>query len=218
MRLVLLGAPGAGKGTMAAELTKKYKITHISTGDIFRENIRDNTSLGQEAKRYMDQGFLVPDDITIQMVRERLSHEDCSEGFLLDGYPRTSEQALALEEMLKEKNQSLDGVIRLSVSRETIISRLSSRRVCMDCSAVYNTGMNPPKQEHQCDHCGGRVIRRDDDEPETIATRLQTYHERTAPLIEWYQKKGLIIDVNNEVSSKHAAIQAMTALDAREVK
>ena len=212
MRLVLLGAPGSGKGTLAAELTKKYDIAHISTGDIFRANIKENTPLGQEAKTYIDKGLLVPDEVTVKLVLDRLSSDDCKAGFLLDGFPRNLTQAKALEAFLQEKGMTLDGVIRIMVTDETIKTRVSSRRVCVSCGASYNIKFKPPLQEMICDVCQGEVIQRPDDAPETVQVRLNTYQEQTAPLISFFERLGLVIEADNEDDYHIAVKQAIDAL------
>lgn len=192
MRLILLGAPGAGKGTQAVNLSKELRIPHISTGDIFRANIREGTKLGLEAKRYIDAGNLVPDELTVSIVRDRLQKDDCSNGFLLDGFPRTIPQAESLEDALKSMNTKLDGVVNLEVPEDVIVRRMAGRRVCKDCGRSYHVINIPPKQEGICDSCGGPLIIRDDDREETVLERLKTYIEKTEPLIGFYEKRGLL--------------------------
>jgi adenylate kinase len=217
MRLIILGAPGSGKGTIAAELTKKYGIVHISTGDIFRANIKEKTPLGIKAKEYIDRGDLVPDSVTIDMLEDRLSQPDCDAGFLLDGFPRTIVQAEELDRLLAQKNVAVDAVISIVISDEEIKSRITGRRVCISCGASYNIPFKPTKVEGICDECGGEVIQRQDDKPETVLSRLQTYHEKTQPLIDFYEAKGLILEASNEVNYKLAVEQVVNGLSDRKI-
>ena len=200
MRLILLGAPGSGKGTIAAELTKNYGILHISTGDIFRANIKEQTPLGLEAKKFIDRGALVPDSITIAMIEDRLAQPDCEAGFMLDGFPRTIVQAQELDKMLAKKGVALTAAISIVISDDEIKLRVSGRRVCIACGASYNIPFKPAKVDGICDVCGGEVIQRDDDKPETVLSRLKTYHEKTQPLIDYYKAQNLILTANNEVN------------------
>ena len=193
LRAVLLGPPGAGKGTQAVKLVDKYQVPHISTGDIFRKNI-EGTELGVKAKSYIDAGKLVPDELTCEIVTSRLLEDDCANGFLLDGFPRTIFQADKLDQFLKENGMKLDIVINLSVPSEQIISRLSGRRICRSCGASYNIVTIPPKKEGVCDRCGGELYQRKDDAPETVASRLKTYDEQTAPLVDYYKNTGVLAD------------------------
>lgn len=192
MDLIMLGPPGSGKGTQAKRLSDRFGIPQISTGDILREAVKEGTPLGQEAKRYMDQGKLVPDDVVIGIVKERLKEGDCHKGFILDGFPRTVAQAEALERMLGEMGRGIDHVIDIEVSEEELLRRLTGRRTCRRCGAMYHIVFNPPKQEGICDRCGGELYQRDDDREETIKARLKVYQEQTAPLIDLYQKRGLL--------------------------
>lgn len=212
MKLILLGAPGSGKGTMAAVLKKEYQITHISTGDIFRANIKEQTPLGIEAKKYMDQGALVPDELTISMVEDRLAQPDCANGYLLDGFPRTIAQAEKLDAMLASKNTKLDAVINVTVPQEIIMERVVNRRVCTSCGESFNVVSRPTKVEGVCDVCGKEVIQRDDDKPETVKQRLVTYEENTKPLIDFYMAKGIVITADNSSSPEVAFQQASEAL------
>jgi adenylate kinase len=195
----LLGAPGAGKGTHAKRLSSLLGIPHISTGDIFREEMEKNSELGQEVRRYVEKGELVPDEVVNQIVKKRLSQDDCKKGFILDGYPRTLQQAEALEQILKELSLPLKKVINLVVSEEEIIRRLSGRRICRNCGAIFHIVNMPPKKEGICDYCGGELYQRDDDKPEAIRHRLAVYHKQTEPLIRFYEEKGLLVNVNCEV-------------------
>lgn len=195
MRLILLGAPGAGKGTQAVLLEEKFNIPHISTGDIFRSNIKNNTALGKKAKEYIDKGALVPDDVTVEIVKDRISQEDCKKGFILDGFPRTIPQAEYLDNAMAEMGADIDYVIDISVTDDVIVRRLSGRRVCKSCGATYHVKSNPPSKEGICDNCGGEVVQRDDDKEETILKRLKTYHDQTEPLIEYYKRKGKLVTV-----------------------
>lgn len=192
MNLILLGPPGAGKGTQATRLVSKYGIPHISTGDIFRENIKKGTPLGKKAKEYMDRGELVPDSLVIDLATDRLSQDDCKDGFLLDGFPRTIEQAVALDAYLKENNRKIDRVIDLDVEKEELIKRLIGRRVCKDCGATYHVDHMPPKQAGLCDKCKGELIQRADDTRETVENRIDVYNRQTKPLLDYYHKAGNI--------------------------
>jgi adenylate kinase len=200
MQLILLGPPGSGKGTLAADLVDLYQVPHISTGDIFRRNIEKGTKLGHKAELFMRRGELVPDALTITMVEDRLDQHDCTQGFLLDGFPRTLPQAAALEEMPAVKKRPIDAVINLQVSDATILKRLSGRRHCSGCGRSYNIISMPPQEEGICDDCGQPLVQRQDDREETITRRLTTYQHQTEPLIDYYRGKGLLMDINNEGS------------------
>lgn len=188
MRIILLGPPGAGKGTQAERVSKEYGIMHISTGDIFRAAVKNGTPLGLKAKEYMDKGELVPDEIVVGIVRERILQDDCKNGFLLDGFPRTVAQAEALNETLAANGQQIDSVISLEVVDSEIVNRLTARRVCRACGATYNTVSGPSKVDGICDKCGGELYQRDDDTEATVANRLSVYHKETSPLIDFYTK------------------------------
>ncbi|NCB16573.1 MAG: adenylate kinase [Synergistales bacterium] len=189
MRIILLGSPGAGKGTLAAEIDKKYPVAHISTGDIFRENVKNNTPLGLKARSYMDAGKLVPDDIVIAMMEDRLREPDCEKGFILDGFPRTVPQAKALEKILEELHLSLDKVVLLDVDEETVVKRLSGRRTCRTCGAIYNVEFKPSAKGELCEKCGGELYQRDDDREDVIRKRLRVFYDQTAPVISYYEGK-----------------------------
>jgi adenylate kinase len=204
MRLILLGAPGSGKGTIAAELKNITGIPHISTGDIFRHNIRNATPLGEKASEFIKQGALVPDEITIGMVAGRLREDDCEKGFMLDGFPRTIVQANALTGILNSMNVRLTAVINVVLDDQTVVRRLAGRRVCRGCGKSYNQITMQPKTDGVCDDCGGEVVQREDDKPETVAKRLETYHEQTSPLEEFYRQQGIMIDVRNDGTSQEA--------------
>lgn len=192
MKVVLFGPPGAGKGTQAKSICNRYSIPHISTGDIFRKNISENTPLGIEAKKYIDNGQLVPDEVTINMVKDRLQAEDCKLGYLLDGFPRTVHQANALEEFLNDRKESLDTALLIQVPSEFILERMTGRRVCPSCGASYHVKFNPTKIESKCDVCGSDIIQRKDDSEETVKERLAVYERQTQPLIEYYKEKDLL--------------------------
>ena len=196
MKLVILGPPGAGKGTQAEYIVKRYNIPHISTGDIFRENIKNNTELGKEAKSYMDKGLLVPDDLVIALVENRLNKDDAKEGFLLDGFPRTVAQAVSLDSILDKNDEKLTKVINISVDPEILIERAVGRRVCKTCGMTYHVKFNPPKEEGICDKDGTKLIQRDDDTEETVKTRISVYFDQTAPLIDYYRAQNLLVDID----------------------
>lgn len=196
MKIIMLGAPGAGKGTQAKMLSERYGIPHISTGDIFRMNIKNNTKLGQKAKGYMDAGQLVPDELVVDLVVDRIKAKDCMKGFILDGFPRTIPQAEALDYALNNQNEKIDYAINVDVPDENIIKRMSGRRACVGCGATYHLVYNPTKTEGVCDVCGEKLILRDDDKPETVQKRLDVYHEQTQPLIDYYNKKEVILTVD----------------------
>ncbi len=198
MRLVFLGPPGAGKGTQSEKLSKELNIPHISTGDIFRKNIKEQTTLGLKAREYMDKGLLVPDDIVVEIVKTRLLESDCKEGFMLDGFPRTEIQAKALDDSLKEMGLELDCVINIEVPSEELISRLTGRRVCKECGATYHIKYDPPKIEGICGSCGGPLIQRDDDTRETVERRLKVYRAETEPLIKYYTDKNILITLDGK--------------------
>lgn len=200
LRAVLLGPPGAGKGTQAVRLVEKYEIPHISTGDIFRKNIKEGTELGKKAQEYMNAGALVPDELVVDLVKDRLQQDDCKNGFLLDGFPRTIFQAEKLDEFLSESNQKMDIVINLKVEKEALIKRLTGRRVCKDCGASYHIVNLPPKKEGVCDICGGELIQRKDDNIETVENRINVYEDQTAPLIGYYKEAGSLVDFDGEAS------------------
>ena len=196
MKIIMLGAPGAGKGTQAKKIAGKYEIPHISTGDIFRANIKNGTELGKKAKTYMDQGLLVPDELVVDLVVDRVNQKDCENGYVLDGFPRTIPQAEALDKALTAMGQKLDYALNVDVPDENIVRRMSGRRACVSCGATYHLEYAPAKQEGVCDTCGGELILRDDDKPETVQKRLNVYHEQTQPLIDYYTKAGILKTVD----------------------
>lgn len=198
MNLVLMGLPGAGKGTQAEKIVEKYGIPHISTGDMFRAAMKEGTELGLKAKSFMDQGALVPDEVTIGIVRERLSKEDCQKGFLLDGFPRTVPQAEALEDILTELNKKIDYVINIDVDQEILMERLTGRRICKSCGGTYHLVFNPPSKEGTCDRCGGELYQRADDNAETVNNRLQVNIEQSKPLLDFYETKGYLKNINGQ--------------------
>lgn len=196
MKIIMLGAPGAGKGTQAKKLAAKYDIPHISTGDIFRANIKNGTELGNKAKVYMDQGLLVPDELVVDLVVDRFKESDCVKGYVLDGFPRTIPQAKALDEALAKNGDAVEYAIDVDVPDANIISRMSGRRACVNCGGTYHLVTIPPKKEGICDVCGKELILREDDKPETVEKRLKVYHEQTQPLIEYYKNKGILKSVD----------------------
>ena len=196
MRLIMLGAPGAGKGTQAKKIAAKYQIPHISTGDIFRANIKAGTELGMKAKSYMDQGQLVPDEVTIGMLLDRISQDDSKAGYVLDGFPRTIPQAESLTAALKERGEKIDYAVNVDVPDENIVNRMSGRRACIGCGATYHILFNAPKTADVCDTCGEKLVLRDDDKPETVQKRLNVYHDQTQPLIDYYAKAGVLREVD----------------------
>ncbi len=196
MKIIMLGAPGAGKGTQAKKIADRYHIPHISTGDIFRANIKAGTELGKKAKEFMDQGLLVPDEVTIGMLMDRISEEDCKDGYILDGFPRTIPQAESLTKALAEKGTSVDFAINVDVPDENIIHRMGGRRACLNCGATYHIEYAAPKTEGVCDKCGSALVLRDDDQPETVKKRLNVYHEQTQPLIEYYGNANVLKEVD----------------------
>jgi len=198
MNLVLMGLPGAGKGTQAEKIVEKYNIPHISTGDMFRAAIKDGTELGLQAKSFMDKGALVPDEVTIGIVKERLSKDDCKEGFLLDGFPRTVAQAAALEDMLSELKRPIDYVINVDVDKDILMERLTGRRICKECGATYHLVFNPPANEGVCTRCGGELYQRADDNAETVQNRLEVNLAQTKPLISFYEDKGTLRNINGQ--------------------
>lgn len=199
MKIIMLGAPGAGKGTQAKQIADKYHIPHISTGDIFRANIKNGTELGKKAKEYMDQGALVPDELTCDLVMDRIAQDDAKNGFVLDGFPRTIPQAEALTAALEKIGQKMDFAIDVDVPDENIVNRMSGRRACLNCGATYHIVSIPPKKEGICDRCGSEIVLRDDDKPETVQKRLTVYHEQTQPLIDYYKKQGILQSVDGTV-------------------
>ena len=199
MKIIMMGAPGAGKGTQAKMIAEKYAIPHISTGDIFRANIKNGTELGKEAKKYMDQGKLVPDELTVKILLDRVAQPDCANGYVLDGFPRTIPQAEVLDKALCELGDKIDYAINVDVPDENIVNRMGGRRACVGCGATYHIKYNAPKEENTCDTCGSDLIIRDDDKPETVQNRLSVYHEQTQPLIDFYEKQGVLKTVDGTV-------------------
>ena len=199
MKIVMLGAPGAGKGTQAKMIAEKYMIPHISTGDIFRANIKNGTELGKQAKEYMDKGQLVPDELTVKILLDRVAQEDCKNGYVLDGFPRTIPQAEVLDKALTELGDHIDYAIDVNVPDENIIKRMSGRRACLTCGATYHIEHVPPKKEGICDACGNELVLRDDDKPETVKNRLDVYHKQTQPLINYYTEKNILKTVDGTV-------------------
>ncbi|HJD14372.1 MAG TPA: adenylate kinase [Candidatus Ruminococcus avistercoris] len=200
MKIIMLGAPGAGKGTQAKKIAEKYHIPHISTGDIFRANIKNGTELGNKAKTYMEQGLLVPDELVCDLVVDRVKQDDCANGYVLDGFPRTIPQAESLDAALKAMGQAVDYAVNVEVPDENIIHRMGGRRACLACGATYHVENIPPKKEGICDVCGANLVLRDDDKPETVKKRLDVYHEQTQPLIDYYTKAGVLVEVDGTMA------------------
>ena len=211
MKIIMLGAPGAGKGTQAKMIAEKYGVPHVSTGDIFRANIKNGTELGKEVKQYMDKGQLVPDELTVKILLDRVAQPDCENGYVLDGFPRTIPQAEVLDKELTKLGDAIDYAINVDVPDENIVKRMSGRRACVTCGATYHIEHIPPKKEGVCDKCGSELILRDDDKPETVLNRLKVYHEQTQPLIDFYNEKGVLRTVDGTVEMKDvfAAIVAI---------
>ena len=213
MNLMVFGAPGAGKGTQAKFLIEKYDIPQISTGDILRAAIADKTDMGMEAKKFMDEGKLVPDSTIIGIIKDTLAQDNCKKGFILDGFPRTLPQAEALSELMKNMNISLDKVISLNVPDELIVGRITGRRVCSNCGASFHVKFNPPKEENKCDYCGSELIIRKDDNPDTVKSRLSAYHEQTAPLIDFYTKMGVMVELDGTKNVSEVTADMISALE-----
>ena len=208
MKIIMLGAPGAGKGTQAKMIAEKYGVPHVSTGDIFRANIKEGTELGKEAKQYMEQGLLVPDELTVKILLDRVAKDDCKNGYVLDGFPRTIPQAEVLDKALNELGDKIDYAIDVDVPDENIVKRMGGRRACLTCGATYHIEHVPPKKEGICDKCGSELVLRDDDKPETVKNRLSVYHEQTQPLIDFYTEKGVLrtVDGTQDMKDVFAAI------------
>lgn len=215
MNLLIMGPPGAGKGTQAAEIVKELKIPHISTGDMLREAVKQGTEMGKKAKEYMDKGQLVPDEVIIGVVKERLGQPDCKVGFLLDGFPRTLPQAEALDQTLKEMGIKLDAVINIRVPREKIVDRITGRRVCRSCGDTYHVVNKPPKESGKCDKCGGELYQRSDDTAETVNKRLDVYEAQTQPLLDYYGKQGIVLDINGDQPINRVLEDILSALKKR---
>ena len=211
MKLIMLGAPGAGKGTQAKKIAEKYGIPHISTGDIFRANIKNGAELGNKAKSYMEQGLLVPDELTCDLVVDRIAQDDCKNGYVLDGFPRTIPQAEALKAALGKMGTTIDYVINVEVPDENIVERMGGRRACLACGCTYHVVYNAPKEEDVCDVCGAKLVLRDDDKPETVKKRLDVYHEQTQPLIDFYDKEGVLVEVDG-TQNLEDVFQAITKI------
>ncbi len=213
MKIIMLGAPGAGKGTQAKMIAKEYGIPHISTGDIFRANIKEGTELGKEAKTYMDAGQLVPDELTVKILLDRVAKDDCKDGYVLDGFPRTIPQAEVLDEALTKLGDKIDFAIDVDVPDENIVRRMGGRRACVTCGATYHIEHVPPKKEGICDTCGSELILRDDDKPETVSNRLKVYHDQTQPLIDFYTKKGVLKSVDGTIDMMDVFASIKAILD-----
>ena len=202
MKIIMLGAPGAGKGTQAQMIADKYNIPHISTGDIFRANIKNGTELGKKAKEYMDKGLLVPDELTVELLLDRVAQDDCKNGYVLDGFPRTIPQADVLDKELTKLGDHVDYAVNVDVPDENIVRRMSGRRACLKCGATYHIEHIPPKTEGVCDKCGSELVQREDDKPETVMNRLKVYHDQTQPLIEYYENKNILKTVDGTKDMK----------------
>ena len=214
MKIIMLGAPGAGKGTQAKMIAEKFSIPHISTGDIFRANIKNGTELGKKAKEYMDKGQLVPDELTVEILLDRVANEDCKNGYVLDGFPRTIPQADVLDKELTKLGDKVDFAINVDVPDENIVRRMSGRRACLKCGATYHIEHIPPKKEGICDTCGSELVQRDDDKPETVQNRLSVYHEQTQPLIDYYNKKNILKSVDGTKDMQEVFSDIVNILNA----
>jgi adenylate kinase len=214
MKIIMLGAPGAGKGTQAKMIAEKFSIPHISTGDIFRANIKNGTELGKKAKEYMDKGQLVPDELTVEILLDRVANEDCKNGYVLDGFPRTIPQADVLDKELTKLGDKVDFAINVDVPDENIVRRMSGRRACLKCGATYHIEHIPPKKEGICDTCGSELVQRDDDKPETVQNRLSVYHEQTQPLIDYYNKKNILKTVDGTKDMQEVFSDIVNILNA----
>ena len=214
MKIIMLGAPGAGKGTQAKMIAEKFDIPHISTGDIFRANIKNGTELGKKAKEFMDKGQLVPDELTVQILLDRVANDDCKEGYVLDGFPRTIPQADVLDSELSKLGDKVDFAINVDVPDENIVRRMSGRRACLKCGATYHIEHIPPKKEGICDKCGSELVQREDDKPETVQNRLSVYHEQTQPLIEYYDKKNILKTVDGTKDMQEVFNEIVSILGA----
>ncbi|HBT39615.1 MAG: Adenylate kinase [Thermotoga sp. 50_1627] len=212
MRIVLLGAPGAGKGTLARDLVELFSVPHISTGDMFREAVASGSELGKQVQHILSSGALVPDEIVNRLVRDRISKPDCKDGFILDGYPRTVQQASALDEMLKNMGHKLDAVLYLKVSEDVVVKRLTNRRVCPKCGKIYNLLSMPPKKDEICDDCGTKLVQRDDDKEDVVRNRFRVYTETTAPLINYYKERGILVEIDAEADHRNTVQKAVEAL------
>ena len=213
MNIILMGLPGAGKGTQASEIVKKFPIPHISTGDMFRKAIKDETDLGKEAKSYMDRGELVPDEVTVGIVKERISEDDAKKGFLLDGFPRTIEQAEALNNIMSELDRNIDAVINIEVPEEELMNRLTGRRICEKCGTTYHLVFNPPKVEGICDIDGGKLYQREDDNPETVSNRLSVNVKQSKPILEYYNNKGVLKNIDGSKDIDEVTNDVIDILD-----
>ena len=214
MKIIMLGAPGAGKGTQAKMIAEKFNIPHISTGDIFRANIKNGTELGKKAKEYMDKGQLVPDELTVEILLDRVAADDCKNGYVLDGFPRTIPQADVLDKELTKLGDKVDFAINVDVPDENIVRRMSGRRACLKCGATYHIEHIPPKKEGICDKCGSELVQRDDDKPETVQNRLSVYHEQTQPLIDYYNKKNILKSVDGTKDMQEVFSDIVNILNA----
>ena len=214
MKIIMLGAPGAGKGTQAKMIAEKFNIPHISTGDIFRANIKNDTELGKKAKEFMDKGQLVPDELTVEILLDRVAADDCKNGYVLDGFPRTIPQADVLDKELTKLGDKVDFAINVDVPDENIVRRMSGRRACLKCGATYHIEHIPPKQEGICDKCGSELVQRDDDKPETVQNRLSVYHEQTQPLIDYYNKKNILKSVDGTKDMQEVFSDIVNILNA----
>ena len=213
MNIILMGLPGAGKGTQASEIVKKFPIPHISTGDMFRKAIKDETDLGKEAKSYMDRGELVPDEVTVGIVKERISEDDAKKGFLLDGFPRTIEQAEALNNIMSELDRNIDAVINIEVPEEELMNRLTGRRICEKCGTTYHLVFNPPKVDGICDIDGGKLYQREDDNPETVSNRLSVNVKQSKPILEYYNEKGVLKNIDGSKDIDEVTNDVIDILD-----